>query len=116
MNATSTLEFRAKSHRSRQLVQGGLIFALLGADNGSLDGFKVRVTVLDVLGVPLNTTSSTRAMNNLYMAVGMLTTSWCFFRVVTIPVHVSCSPPCLSCFEHTHRILSLQTLAVPRSC
>lgn len=28
------------------------------------------------------------------------------FRVVIIPVHLSCQPPCLSCFEHTHRILS----------
>jgi hypothetical protein len=78
MNATNSLEFRTKSHRRRQLVQGGLIFALLGTDNGSLDGFKVRVTVLDMLGVPLNTTSSTRALNDSYMAVGMLTTSWCF--------------------------------------
>jgi hypothetical protein len=78
VNATSALEFRAEPNRSRQLGQGGLIFGLLGADNGSLDGFKVSVTVLDVLSVPLNTTSSTRTMNNSYMARGMLTTSWCF--------------------------------------
>jgi hypothetical protein len=29
-----------------------LVFGLLGAENGSLDGFKVRVTVLDMLSVP----------------------------------------------------------------
>jgi hypothetical protein len=52
MNTTSTLKLRAEPNRSRQLDQGGLIFGLLGAENGSLDGFKVRVTVLDVLSVP----------------------------------------------------------------
>jgi hypothetical protein len=72
---TSALEFRAEPNRSRRLDQGGLIFGLLGADNGSLDGFKVRVTILNVLSVPLNTKSSTQAMSNSYTAVGLLTTS-----------------------------------------
>jgi hypothetical protein len=75
MNATSALESRAEPNRCHQLDQGGLVFGMLGADNGSLDGFKIGVTVLDVLSVPLKTTSSTRAMSNSYTAVGMLPTS-----------------------------------------
>jgi hypothetical protein len=75
MNATSALKFRVEPNHSRQLDQRGLTFGLLSAENSSLDGFKVGVTVLDVLTVSLNTISSTRAMSYSYTAVGTLTTS-----------------------------------------
>lgn len=52
MNTSSSLKNGAETDGGGKLDHRGLVGDLLGRGNGSLDGLKIGITVLDVLDVP----------------------------------------------------------------